>query len=419
MHSEVKILFPTKEKGDLTMQGRKLLHKFIKESAGDLHKKTCESLLSACEGLLKSQKLTVTAIGRAIDSRTTDKYRIKQADRLISNTVLEGKRDYFYRALCSKVVPPEEWCPIIVDTSHLTADSQFQVIRASLVLDGRAFTLFEMTYENGTLSKTWEIFLKKLNGVLPKEKGRVIIITDAGFHNKWFQLVKKQKWDFIGRIRQDKHYTTHDGRSFPCKSLHLIATLKPTHHGTVYLSKKSQNKAVICNLYSVKKKPKGRKMKTKLGTIKKGRYSKIFAKGQKEPWILASSLPKSSFDAEKIVKLYSFRMQIEQSFRDIKNSKYGFSFKHTLTRSVKRLNILLLIAAIINFILWSVGVLAEQKNWQFKCQSNTSKKRTLSLFYLGSIILKSRCFHMTVTEVTSAVQNIVFPSGNNIMARIL
>jgi len=401
------------------MQGKELLHKFIRESAKELHQKASKSLAVACEGLLKSKKLTVTAIGRAIESKTTDRYNIKRADRLISNSILEENRDAFYKALAKRIVPKAGWCPILVDTSCLTADSEFQMIRASFALDGRGFTLFEMSYENGTLSKIWEIFLKKLDEILPVEKGRVIIISDAGFHNKWFQLVRKQKWDFIGRIRQDKNYTTSEGKAFPCKSLHKIATVKPSHHGTVFLSKKSHNKEIICDLYSVKKKPKGRKMKTQIGTIKQGKYSKTIAKGQREPWILASSLPKSSFNAEQIVRLYSFRMQIEQSFRDMKNSKYGFSFKHTLTRSIKRLNVLLLIAAIVNFIVWSVGVLAEQKKWHLKCQSNTSKKRTLSLFYLGSIILKSNHFEVTLLQLNQALKNVVFPSKANIMERQL
>ena len=402
------------------MQGKRLLHRFIKESAEKmLHKKTSDSLVVVCEGLLKSRKLSVTGIGRAIESKTTDKHCIKRVDRLVSNSLLEENRGIFYKALAKKIVPRTGWCPILVDTSCLTADSKFQVIRASLAIDGRAFTLFEMTYKNGTLRKNWKIFLQKLGEILPEEKGHVIIITDAGFHNKWFHLVREQKWDFIGRIRQDKNYTTSDGKSFPCKSLHKTATLKPTHHGTVFLSKQSDNKAIICDLYSVKKKSKGRKMKTKLGNVKQGRYSKTIAKGQKEPWILASSLPKSSFNSEQIVRLYSFRMQIEQSFRDMKNSRYGFSFKNTLTKGVSRLNILLLIAAIVNFIVWSVGVLAEQKNWHFKCQSNTSKKRTLSLFYLGTIILKSESFDVTVPEINLALENIVFPSKTNIMERQL
>lgn len=402
------------------MQGKGLLHKFIKESSENvLHQKTSDSLTIICEALLKSKKLNITAIGRAIDGKTTEKHCIKRADRLVSNSILENNRDIFYQALAHKIVPKTGWCPVLVDTSCLTADSKFQMIRASLALDGRAFTLFEMAYKNGKLSSIWKIFLNRLRKILPEKKGRVIIITDAGFHNKWFHLVREQKWDFIGRIRQEKNYTTSDGRTFTCKSLHTTATLQPKHHGTVFLSKESHNKTIICDLYTVKKKSKGRKMKTKLGTIKKGKYSKTIAKGQKEPWVLASSLPKNSFTAEEIVRLYAFRMQIEQSFRDMKNSKYGFCFKHTLTRSVTRLNILLLIAAIVTFVIWVIGVLAEQKKWHLKCQSNTSKKRTLSLFYLGTIVLGSKYFQIESSEIKFILKNIVVPSKSTIMDRPL
>ena len=124
-----------------------------------------------------------------------------------------------------------------------------------------------------------------------------------------------------------------------------------------------------------------------------------------------------SFNAVQIVHLYSLRMQIEESFRDIKNSKYGFSFKNTLTRGIRRLNILLLIAALVNFIAWSVGLLAEQKNWHFKCQSNTSKKRTLSLFYLGIIILNSNHFRIRLSEIELVLRNLVFPSSSTTLWR--
>ena len=76
------------------MQGKKLLHKFIQESAC-VHKKVIETLTIACEGLLKAKKLSVTAIGRSIDSKTTDKHNIKRIDRLVSNPSLDGHREKF------------------------------------------------------------------------------------------------------------------------------------------------------------------------------------------------------------------------------------------------------------------------------------------------------------------------------------
>jgi hypothetical protein len=373
------------------MQRKKLLHTFFQES-GVLHKKIHKSLSLACEGLLKSKKLSVAGIARSIPSKTTYKHNIKRIDRLLSSPTLAARRELIYQDLAHKVVPKSGYCPIVVDTSCLTADSRFQVIRAGLTLSGRTYTLYEMVYENGQLSNTYEVFIERLSRILPSEKGRVIVITDAGFYNKWFHLIQRKNWDFIGRVRQDKSYTTLNSITAKCRALHASATSKPTCHGKVYLSNRSRHDGIECHLYSVKKKSKNRKLKTKTGRIKQSKYSKLHAIGQKEPWILVSSLSEGEYTAEQVVKFYSYRMQIEESFRAIKNAKNGFCFKHTMTRNVTRLNALLLIAAITTFVMWSVGLLAEECGWQKQCQSNTSKKRSLSLFFLGAMILDSSYF---------------------------
>ena len=49
----------------------------------------------------------------------------------------------------------------------------------------------------------------------------------------------------------------------------------------------------------------GRKAKTKRGNVKKNAQSLKHAKGNKEPWILVSSLLESSNFAKKIIKIYS------------------------------------------------------------------------------------------------------------------
>ncbi|EMG72215.1 transposase for IS1330 [Salmonella enterica subsp. enterica serovar Newport str. SHSN004] len=43
-------------------------------------------------------------------------------------------------------------------------------------------------------------FLDVLSGSI-SPASRVIIITDAGFHNAWFKHIKSLGWEFIGRIR--------------------------------------------------------------------------------------------------------------------------------------------------------------------------------------------------------------------------
>ncbi len=86
----------------------------------------------------------------------------------------------------------------------------------------------------------------------------------------------------------------------------------------------------------------------------------LCAKGKKEPWVLLSSLPESNKIAEKMVKIYASRMQIEECFRDLKSTKYGFGFGHINTNHIYRLNVFFLIAMLATVLACVIGWLAEK-----------------------------------------------------------
>jgi hypothetical protein len=44
--------------------------------------------------------------------------------------------------------------------------------------------------------------------------------------------------------------------------------------------------------------------------------------------------------------MYSMRMQIEETFRDLKRHRYGWSLEHVRCRTAARIDVLLLIAAL-------------------------------------------------------------------------
>jgi len=52
------------------------------------------------------------------------------------------------------------------------------------------------------------------------------------------------------------------------------------------------------------------------------------------------------------VGLYGLSMQIEEGFRDLKSTKYGFGFKHVNTKHIYRLNVFFLIAMLAAFLAW-------------------------------------------------------------------
>lgn len=79
-------------------------------------------------------------------------------------------------------------------------------------------------------------------------------------------------------------------------------------------------------------------------------FGKI-AKRESDPWLLAVS-PTLDLTPAQVVAIYARRMQIEQSFRDLKSHRYGVGFEDSLTRTQERLAILLLILALASFVAW-------------------------------------------------------------------
>ncbi len=146
------------------------------------------------------------------------------------------------------------------------------------------------------------------------------------------------------------------------------------------------------NLYRYKSEKTGRKAKTKRGNVQKNGRALQHAKGGKEPWLLVTSLSESGNIAKKIIKIYRRRMQIEECFRDLKSTKYGFGFEHVNTKHIYRLNVFFLIAMLASFLAWVIGWLAEKCNLHPQYQANSIRSiRILSLFYLGCrIIVRAR-----------------------------
>lgn len=84
-------------------------------------------------------------------------------------------------------------------------------------------------------------------------------------------------------------------------------------------------------------------------------------------------------------------MQIEEGFRDLKSSRYGFGFENAYSKKRDRIAVLLLIAMLASFIAWLIGWAAEKEGMHYQFQSNTIKnRRVISLFFLGCRIIRRK-----------------------------
>ena len=80
---------------------------------------------------------------------------------------------------------------------------------------------------------------------------------------------------------------------------------------------------------------------------------------------------------KKLVNIYRKRMQIEETFRDLKTPVYGFSLRHSRTRSLARMDILLLIALLVPHPFWWVGLFGVANKLYRQFQANTVKTRSV------------------------------------------
>ncbi|MCO7186786.1 IS4 family transposase, partial [Pseudoalteromonas sp. XMcav2-N] len=175
--------------------------------------------------------------------------------------------------------------------------------------------------------------------------------------------------------------------------------------GEVKLGRKSP---INCHLHLYKAKPKGRTDKRSSKAGRRHTAQKSYRTGSKEPWLLVTNLPADLFKPKRVVSLYAKRMQIEESFRDLKSPQYGMGLRHSKSRCPNRLDILLLLSLLATIILWWIGLYAQHSNWQRKFQANTIRERAvLSTVRLGKEVRRRNDYVMTGKQLRWAIREYV------------
>jgi len=221
--------------------------------------------------------------------------------------------------------------------------------------------------------------MEQLKTMLPDDC-KPIIVTDAGFRIPWFNLVQSLGWHFVGRVRNKTLCKKKQATSwFPIKERYPLATARSKDLG-IYLQ--VLKKSFEARMIIINRKPKGRKDKTAKGdSARRSKNSRTCAARESEPWLLATSLPKKNGLSQKVVKIYATRMQIEESFRDLKT---GLNMNASGSRSSARLQVLLLIALVAQYLLFLLGLAVKLTGKHRRYQANSIKNRNvLSNQFIG------------------------------------
>ncbi|MDF4767183.1 IS4 family transposase, partial [Vibrio parahaemolyticus] len=169
---------------------------------------------------------------------------------------------------------------------------------------------------------------------------------------------------------------------------------------TLGYKKLTKSNPIHCHMALYKSLPKGRKNQRSTRTNCHHPSPKIYSAATKEPWVLATNLPPSTRTPKQLVNLYAKRMQIEETFRDLKSPVYGLGLRQSRTNSPERFDIILLIALMLQLMFWLAGLHAQKQGWDRHFQANTVRTRNvLSTVRLGMEVLRRSDYEITTLEL--------------------
>jgi len=381
-----------------------LLKNWLKRNDLIAHRARLDATVRVVKGLLDGGRLSLTQLGRHRPGHAFVKHHIKAVDRLLGNRHLHKERVNVYQALARQLLTAIPRPLIIVDWADCELERQLLIIRASVPIGGRAYTLYEEVHPLRRYNnpKTHRYFLDQLQLIVPNHV-IPIIVTDAGFRGPWFRAVEALGWDWIGRIRNTiKYYKPEPGRWCFVHSLYAQATPRIQHIGERCLSKRHR---YWCRLYLVRAHQRG--PGRPLNRKRYGTNEDLYRRLHRAPWLLATSLPHSKGAGHRIMRAYARRMQIEEAFRDLKNHRWGFALRYARSSDTKRLEILLLIAFLATLLLWLLGIAAKTLGLQRHFQANTETRRPiLSVPFLGQEVWRSPRFSASHLQLQFAFREL-------------
>jgi hypothetical protein len=363
------------------------LHEHLSLSCPEIHAHRLQAVMDVAEGLQRGGDLSLTGMGRGMKSDAQVKHRIKKVDRLESNAHLHGELSRIYEGLSRYVfhyVSYHVATPVIVDLCYIQDNRDYQMLSAELAVKGRSLPLYREVFKSGELKGRSAGFLSRLSNCLPSNVD-VIVVMDAGFGESWLNAISERGWYWLLRVRSGKQVklsAKDDWRTIQS----LVATISTRA--------KSYNESLLMKDYhrpcrivtkrlspSTRNRPSKRQRNDKAG-------NDSYRDSANEPWVLATNVP-LSFTTSQIVSYYRKRMQIEESFRDLKSPRFGLSARYASTGCVYRWSVKMLLAAIVQVVVWTVGVVAHAQGFQRVFQANTVKDRKVfSYFYLGQLVIQ-------------------------------
>jgi Transposase DDE domain len=199
--------------------------------------------------------------------------------------------------------------------------------------------------------------LVRLADALPAEI-KVCVVADRGFgdHKLYQVLTEELKFDYVIRFRGNIHVTAADGEMRTAAAW-------------------------------VGRGGRARVLRDALVTAERYRVGSVLCvqdKAMKQTWCLATSSTDET--AKALMNLYGKRWGIECGFRDTKDLRFGMGMGSTHISTPERRDRLWLLNAFAIMLLTLLGAAGEALGYDRYLKSNTTKRRTHSLFRQGCML---------------------------------
>jgi hypothetical protein len=328
---------------------------------GDLHAKRVLSLANAGLGVIRSGSLAVHAIGLGLAQARglKTKHAVKQVDRLLSNEGIDV--DAALRHWVPYVVGPRTSINVAMDWTDFDADGQATIMLSLLTRHGRATPLMWLTVDTATLKNHRNEYeyqvLVRLADALPADI-TVCIVADRGFGDQklYHVLTEQLNFDYVIRFRGNITVTALDGETRTAAAWVGPGGRAKVLRGAQVTADRYQVGTVLC----------------------------VRDKDMKQAWCLATSRANST--ASDLKGLYGKRWEIECGFRDTKDLRFGMGMASIRVSTPARRDRLWLLNALAVALLTLLGAAGEALGYDRHLKSNTTKRRTHSLFRQGAML---------------------------------
>jgi hypothetical protein len=328
---------------------------------GDLHAKRVLSVANASLGVIRSGSLAVHTIGLGLAQARglKTKHAVKQVDRLLSNEGIDI--DAALRHWVPYVVGPRTSINVAMDWTDFDADGQATIMLSLLTRHGRATPLLWLTVDTATLKNHRNEYeyqvLVRLADALPSDI-KVCIVADRGFGDqKLYHVLSEQlKFDYVIRFRGNITVTARDGETRTAAAWVGPGGRAKLLRGAEVTADRYQVSTVLC----------------------------VRDKDMKQAWCLATNL--TDVTASFLKGLYGKRWGVECGFRDTKDLHFGMGMGLIHVSTPARRNRLWLLDALAIALLTLLGAAGEALGYDRLLKSNTTKRRTPSLFRQGCML---------------------------------